>query len=311
MDDERLIQPGSCHKTASQKAEVGSSPFDELTSGNDSASRADLASSPLSILLDAAGHGAACIQRVKAGNGLGCSCQTVPRPLDDAAIAVGVAIRFAQIGAARQVPIPRSVLLRHLCDMSMRGTRRPSWFGNGLPAGGRCWRVRMSGRNCGSSARTRNDDEPDPSAACPSLALATEASCRALRDRPRGDAGSSRSCKVKFWNDRLHRIGERVRGWAVDRVQLLLRSLGMQYGGLHRDPEVDEYGEETDVLDDDAGWSDRDGDGDGDGDAGQDVAAIAVAHDEAVSLLVEDHSETVPTTVLGYRQPTLPVRLGV
>ena len=45
------------------------------------------------------------------------SCQTVPRPLDDAATAVGVAIRFAQIGAARQVPIPRSVLealVRHV-----------------------------------------------------------------------------------------------------------------------------------------------------------------------------------------------------
>jgi hypothetical protein len=115
MNDERLIQHSQRPNPASN--ETGDTPFDTLSPGNERASRADLASSPLSILLDAAGHGAACIQRVKAGNGLGCSCQTVPRPLDDAATAVGVAIRFAQIGAARQVPIPRSLLealVRHV-----------------------------------------------------------------------------------------------------------------------------------------------------------------------------------------------------
>ena len=115
MDDEQLIQHSQRPNPASNEA--GDAPFDALNAVRDRASRADLASSPLSILLDAAGHAAACIQRVKAGNGLGCSCQTVPRPLDDAATAVGVAIRFAQIGAARQVPIPRSVLealVRHV-----------------------------------------------------------------------------------------------------------------------------------------------------------------------------------------------------
>ena len=95
----------------------------------------------------------------------------------------------------------------------------------------------------------------------------------------------------------VYKVGERVRGWAVDRVQLLLRrSLGMQYGGLHRDPEVDEFGDDKDILDDDAGWSDPDGDGDGD--AGQDVTATADAHDETVSLLLEDRSEAVPATAL-------------
>ena len=117
MNDERLIEHSQRPDPASQEAEVGNTPFDAVNLIGDRASRADLASSPLSILLDAAGHGAVCIQRVKAGNGFGCCCQTVPRPLDDAPTAVGLALRFAQIGAARQVPIPRSVLealVRHV-----------------------------------------------------------------------------------------------------------------------------------------------------------------------------------------------------
>ncbi len=69
-----------------------------------------LASSPLAVLLDAAGHSEPCIRRIRSGLSLGCSCQIAPQPLDDAATAIGLAIRFAQMGNKRQVPIPRGVL---------------------------------------------------------------------------------------------------------------------------------------------------------------------------------------------------------
>ena len=152
MDDEQLIQPGICPNPASQKAEVGNAPFDALNLIGDRASRADLASSPLSILLDAAGHGAACIQRVKAGNGFGCSCQTVPRPLDDAPTAVGLALRFAQIGAARQCRSAQrtEALVRHVDARNPAAILVWEW----LAGRGQFWRVRISGQSCGLSVRS-------------------------------------------------------------------------------------------------------------------------------------------------------------
>lgn len=69
-----------------------------------------LADSPLAVLLDAAGHSPSCIRRIRAGDSLGCSCKTMPQPLDDAATAIGLAIRFAQMGSARRIPIPRGVV---------------------------------------------------------------------------------------------------------------------------------------------------------------------------------------------------------
>jgi hypothetical protein len=81
-----------------------------LTLAQHGALKEALASSPLAVLLDAVGHSEPCIRRIRSGRNLGCSCQSVPQPLDDAATAIGLAIRFAQMGAERQVPIPRGVL---------------------------------------------------------------------------------------------------------------------------------------------------------------------------------------------------------
>lgn len=81
-----------------------------LTAAEHGALKAALASSPLAVVLDAAGHDEACIRRVRSGRSLGCSCKTVSQPLDDAATAIALAIRFAQMGAERQIPIPRGVV---------------------------------------------------------------------------------------------------------------------------------------------------------------------------------------------------------
>lgn len=69
-----------------------------------------LADNPLAVLLDAAGHSPSCIRRIRSGRGLSCSCKTTPQPLDDAATAIGLAIRFAQMGSARRIPIPLGVV---------------------------------------------------------------------------------------------------------------------------------------------------------------------------------------------------------
>jgi hypothetical protein len=82
----------------------------EVPLGEYDALKAALAPSPLAVLVDAAGHSEACIRRIRSGRSLGCSCQTRPEPLDDAATAIGLAIRFAQMGAERHIPIPRGVL---------------------------------------------------------------------------------------------------------------------------------------------------------------------------------------------------------
>lgn len=65
---------------------------------------------PLSAVLGAAGHSRACIMRIRSGRSLTCSCEAAPEPLDDAARAVGLAIRFARMSATRQVAMPRGVI---------------------------------------------------------------------------------------------------------------------------------------------------------------------------------------------------------
>ncbi|TWH23156.1 MULTISPECIES: hypothetical protein [unclassified Aminobacter] len=68
------------------------------------------ADSPVAAVLEAAGHTRACIMRIRSGRSISCSCETSPEPLDVAAKAVGLAIRFARISATRQVPIPPRVI---------------------------------------------------------------------------------------------------------------------------------------------------------------------------------------------------------
>jgi len=75
-----------------------------------SALTAALSDSPLAVLLDAAGHSQSCVRRIRSGHSLSCSCKTAHQPLDDAATAIGLAIRFAQMGSARRIPIPRGVV---------------------------------------------------------------------------------------------------------------------------------------------------------------------------------------------------------
>lgn len=113
MNDNRSMRSMRSDHTAdlaSDQAEIVDRDEDALTVAEQGALKEALASSPLAVLLDAAGHSEACIRRIRSGRSLGCSCQTVPQPLDDAATAIGLAIRFAQMGAERHVPIPRGVL---------------------------------------------------------------------------------------------------------------------------------------------------------------------------------------------------------
>jgi hypothetical protein len=91
-------------------AQQAASPAHDLTPAEHSTLSASLSDSPLSIVLDAAGHSRACILGIRSGRNLACSCKRAPEPLDDAATAVGLAIRFAQIAASRQIPIPRGVI---------------------------------------------------------------------------------------------------------------------------------------------------------------------------------------------------------
>jgi len=76
--------------------------------GNARAERAP--DSPIAVLLEAAGHSRDCIVRVRSGWVGACSREGHMRSCDDAAMAIGLAIRFARIGAAHGVPIPTGVL---------------------------------------------------------------------------------------------------------------------------------------------------------------------------------------------------------
>jgi hypothetical protein len=110
MTDNQSIRPNHRPDHASVEPETADTHELSLTDAEHHALKETLASSPLAVLLDAAGHNEACIRRIRSGRSLSCSCQTTPQPLDDAATAIGLAIRFAQMGAERQVPIPRGVI---------------------------------------------------------------------------------------------------------------------------------------------------------------------------------------------------------
>lgn len=69
-----------------------------------------LLNGPLSAVLGAAGHSRACITRIRSGRSLTCSCGRASEPLDDAARAVGLAIRFARMSATRQVAMPHGII---------------------------------------------------------------------------------------------------------------------------------------------------------------------------------------------------------
>lgn len=115
MNDNHLPARRLAPSTASAISSLdGPSPTTSSSAALDGTERAALttalAKSPLAVLLDAAGHSPSCIRRIRSGDSLGCSCETMPQPLDDAATAIGLAIRFAQMGSARRIPIPRGVV---------------------------------------------------------------------------------------------------------------------------------------------------------------------------------------------------------
>lgn len=107
MNDNTHYRP--THHLQPPISEVRPSPEGSATTGH-GALDAVLADSPLAAILDAQGHSRACITGIRSGRSLGCTCETEPHPVDDAAKAVGTAIRFARIGADRQIPIPPRVI---------------------------------------------------------------------------------------------------------------------------------------------------------------------------------------------------------
>lgn len=110
MNDNPSMRSDYTSDPASGRAKTADRDEHALTPAEQGALKEALAASPLAALLDAAGHSEACIRRIRSGRSLGCSCQTTPQPLDDAATAIGLAIRFAQMGAEQHIPIPRGVL---------------------------------------------------------------------------------------------------------------------------------------------------------------------------------------------------------
>jgi hypothetical protein len=72
-----------------------------------------LRDSPFAVVLGAAGHSRACVQRIRSGRSMICSCEaTQEAPDDDAAAAVGRAIHFARMTKTRQIPMPPGVVAR-------------------------------------------------------------------------------------------------------------------------------------------------------------------------------------------------------
>lgn len=70
--------------------------------------------SPLDAVLSAQGHDRRCRMRVRAGLEVTCACRT-RQPAEDAAIAIGLAMRFARFSHRRSVPLPHGIVeqLRH------------------------------------------------------------------------------------------------------------------------------------------------------------------------------------------------------
>jgi len=81
-----------------------------IRSASSVGSTAAVKDSPIAALLEAAGHSRDCIMRVRSGQVAACSCLSHAPSSDDAAVAVGLAIRFARMGTASGVPIPPGVL---------------------------------------------------------------------------------------------------------------------------------------------------------------------------------------------------------
>ena len=74
-----------------------------------------LRDSPFAVVLGAAGHSRVCIQRIRSGRSMICSCEAThetPDAAAAAAAAVGRAIHFARMAKTRQIPMPPGVVAR-------------------------------------------------------------------------------------------------------------------------------------------------------------------------------------------------------
>lgn len=79
-------------------------------------SRVSESDSPLDAVLSAFGHDRRCRRRVRSGLAVTCECSTRP-PIDDSAIVIGLALRFARTGLSRRLPLPHGIveqLARHV-----------------------------------------------------------------------------------------------------------------------------------------------------------------------------------------------------
>lgn len=93
----------------SSTAEPGSSDQD-LTAAERATLDQTLRDSPFSVVLGMAGHGRACIQRIRSGRSMVCSCEAKRETSDDAAAAVGLAIHFARMTKTRSIPMPPGIV---------------------------------------------------------------------------------------------------------------------------------------------------------------------------------------------------------
>lgn len=98
----------------SSTAERGSSD-QELNAAERATLEQTLRDSPFAVVLGAAGHSRACIQRIRSGCSMICSCEATQETPDAdaaAATAVGRAIHFARMTKTRQIPMPPGVVAR-------------------------------------------------------------------------------------------------------------------------------------------------------------------------------------------------------
>lgn len=79
-------------------------------------SRVEESNSPLDSVLSAFGHDRRCRRRVRAGLAVTCACATRQK-VDDPAIVIGLALRFARTGMSHRLPLPHGIveqLARHV-----------------------------------------------------------------------------------------------------------------------------------------------------------------------------------------------------
>jgi len=63
-------------------------------------------------MLGVAGHSRTCIQSIRSGRSMICSCEASQEEPDAAAAAVGRAIHFARMTRTRKIPMPSGVVAR-------------------------------------------------------------------------------------------------------------------------------------------------------------------------------------------------------